>query len=240
MEHSITIPVTNNRKVRILLGIDEAGRGSLVGNMFVVGVCVSEDKIGLLENIGVRDSKTLTPQRRQELYTIIKTLVKAIIVEQIPPQRIDYENLNELFLEAVSKIVARAISICKTIDAIYIDLTGSKHKLIESIRKVGFKGEIIAEHHADRKYIIVSTASIVAKVLRDQHIKELSEIYGDIGSGYPSDPKTIKWLLSIASEKSLPPIVRRSWGTIKRYLPQVHIDKKISKARFRKLDEYLS
>ena len=240
MEHSVTIPVTGDKRIRILLGIDEAGRGSLVGNMFVVGVCVSEDKINLLENIGVKDSKALTPQRRQELYTTIKTLAKAIIVEQIPPQRIDYENLNELFLESVSKIVAKAISICKTVDAIYIDLTGPKHKLIKSIRKLGFKGEVIAEHHADKKYVIVSTASIVAKVLRDQHIKELSRIYGDIGSGYPSDPKTIKWLLSIASEKSLPPIVRRSWGTIKRYLPQIYVNKKTFKVRLRKLDEYLN
>lgn len=240
MEHCTTLPIERRKaRERTLLGIDEAGRGSLVGDMFVVGVCIPVDKIELLRQLGVRDSKTLTPQRREELYKAIENIAKTIIVERIPPSRIDSENLNKLFLEAVSNIVGKALELCKDVDTVYVDLTGSESKLLESIRRTGFKGNIIAEHHADRKYIIVSTASIIAKVLRDRHIAELSRVYGNIGSGYPSDPKTIRWLLETATKEEIPPIIRRTWSTLRRYLPRIYVEKKTIKG-VKTLDEFLS
>jgi ribonuclease HII len=75
--------------------------------------------------------------------------------------------------------------------------------------------EIVSEHHADEKYRVVSAASIVAKVVRDREIKKIAKEYGEIGSGYPSDPVTIRWLSGyIADNPSPPPIARRSWKTV--------------------------
>ncbi|MCI4436683.1 MAG: ribonuclease HII, partial [Ignisphaera sp.] len=71
----------------------------------------------------------------------------------------------------------------------------------------------------DSKYIAVSAASIVAKVLRDWHIDQLKKVYGDIGSGYPSDKKTVEWLQNYYKEfGELPSVVRKSWKTIERIL----------------------
>ncbi len=238
MEYSTTISLRNRR---ILLGIDEAGRGSLVGDMFVVGICVDASKLRLLEELGVRDSKLLTPDVREKLYGRIIGIVDHVIVKRIPPNRIDKENLNELFIEAVTEITKEALVRCGNIDKVYVDLTGSKDRLVNAIRGVGFSGGIVAEHYADKNYIVVSTASIVAKVLRDRHIKELSRTYGDIGSGYPSDPKTIAWLKRIVEGKGeLPDIVRRSWSTIKRYFPQSYIRKdKKSRHALKTLYDYI-
>ncbi len=238
MEYSTTISLRNRR---ILLGIDEAGRGSLVGDMFVVGVCVDESKLGLLEKLGVRDSKLLTPDMREKLYDKIVDVVDEVLVKRIPPNRIDEENLNKLFIEAVAEIVREALLKCKDIVKVYVDLTGSRNKLVNAIRKTGFNGDIVAEHYADKNYVVVSTASIVAKVLRDRHIKELSKTHGDIGSGYPSDPKTINWLKRIVVEKGeLPSIVRRSWSTIRKYFPQSYVRKdKKSKHALKTLYDYI-
>ncbi len=238
MEYSTTISLRNRR---ILLGIDEAGRGSLVGDMFVVGVCVDESKLRLLEKLGVRDSKLLAPDAREKLYGRIIGIVDHVIVKRIPPNRIDEENLNKLFIEAVTEITKEALAKCGSVNKVYVDLTGSKDRLVNAIRGVGFSGDIVAEHYADRNYIVVSTASIVAKVLRDRHIKELSKTYGDIGSGYPSDPKTITWLKRIVEEKGeLPGIVRKSWSTIRKYFPQSYVRKdKKGKHALKTLYDYI-
>jgi ribonuclease HII len=75
--------------------------------------------------------------------------------------------------------------------------------------------EIVSEHHADEKYAVVSAASIVAKVIRDREIEKLARTYGEIGSGYPSDPVTIRWLSGYIGENPRPPpIARRSWKTV--------------------------
>ena len=75
--------------------------------------------------------------------------------------------------------------------------------------------EIVSEHHADEKFMVVSAASIVAKVVRDREITKLAKKYGEIGSGYPSDPATIRWLTGyIGEHPSPPPIARRSWKTV--------------------------
>ena len=84
---------------------------------------------------------------------------------------------------------------------------------------IDHSAKIVAEHRADEKYIPVAAASILAKVLRDEHIELLKKVYGDLGSGYPSDPRTRNWLKRYYEEHGeLPPIVRRSWSTIKKVL----------------------
>ena len=75
--------------------------------------------------------------------------------------------------------------------------------------------EIVSEHHADEKFMVVSAASIVAKVLRDRAIAKLGKEYGEIGSGYPSDPVTVQWLTGYIRDNPSPPfIARHSWKTV--------------------------
>ena len=89
-----------------------------------------------------------------------------------------------------------------------------KQHILESLP---FKVEIISEHKADRSYPIVSAASIIAKVERDKEIAELAKKYGDFGSGYPTDPKTISFLKQcLDSFDEYPAFVRKSWKPAKK------------------------
>lgn len=89
--------------------------------------------------------------------------------------------------------------------------------------------EIISKHKADDLFPIVSAASIVAKDKRDTLIEEIKEKYGDFGSGYPSDKRTIDFLrMWIKENKKAPPFARKSWDTIKRIIAEDLNNKKIT------------
>ncbi len=77
---------------------------------------------------------------------------------------------------------------------------------------------IIAEHKADQRYQVVSAASILAKVRRDESMRELEKSHScKMGSGYPSDPDTIRFLETwVKEKKELPPFARHSWATARR------------------------
>jgi len=191
--------------------------------MFVAGVIISGDIEDRLRSIGVKDSKLLTPKARAKLFTLICMYSRSVIVLRVPPKDIDKSNLNELFIRAVSNIVRAAFTnptLRGEIREIVIDAASGSAKLMKEINnllsRLGIdKVNLIIESKADLKYTVVSAASIVAKYLRDTHIKILHEIYGDFGSGYPSDPKTKAWLLKLKA-REIPPIVRKSWSTLKK------------------------
>jgi len=191
--------------------------------MFVAGVIISNDIEDKLRSIGVKDSKLLTPKARAKLFTLICTYSRSIIVLRVPPKDIDESNLNDLFIKAVSNIVKVAFTnprLGREIREVVIDATSGSAKLIKEVNsllnRLGInKVNLVIESKADLKYTVVSAASIVAKYLRDTHIRILHEIYGDFGSGYPSDPKTKAWLLKLKA-REIPPIVRKSWSTLKK------------------------
>ncbi len=235
--------ITITEKEKIELGIDEAGRGCVVGDMYIAGICLPISIKNLFRDVGVKDSKLLTPQQREKIFNIIVSRVPLALWTIIPSTLIDEENINELFINGVSLIVRRALSYFGSLlTKIVIDLTGNKSKIIDRIRDIGFRGEIIIEHKADAKYVSVGAASILAKVLRDKHIRLLEEKYGYIGSGYPSDPKTLFWIKKMVSEKSmLPSIVRRTWSTIKKIAPEYYKEKRRkTTGRQRSLLEYIN
>lgn len=212
---------------RLVLGIDEAGRGPLIGDMFIAAVALFEDDANLLMMRGVKDSKRLSPHARSRLFKEIVRLSQFIFVRRYPPDIIDIQNINDLFLEAVQAAVKTVISLGFNITTVYVDSPSNPEKLINSLRnEVGNYVELVVDYKADEKYIPVSAASIVAKVLRDSHINYLRGIYGDFGSGYPSDPRTIKWLKDhlYAGAEPLPPIVRRSWGTLRKFRSKTLLD----------------
>jgi len=195
----------------LIIGIDEAGRGPVIGDMFQVGVAASRDVIQNFFEGKVRDSKKLSPGRRDELAKMIVSHADAIVVNRYPPKIIDSWNLNKLLGLGITKIVG-AIAVSRCVDAVFIDEV--KGVSLEQLRRLLPDARIVMEAGADSRYAIVAAASIVAKFLREAHISALHALYGDFGSGYPSDPKTRSWLVGIGS--GLPPIVRKSWKTLKR------------------------
>jgi len=202
---------------RYYVGADEAGRGSLVGEMIVAVAAVPESIYNTLRDMGVRDSKELTAEKRRSLYReLSRTLVFAVV--PVAPQDIDRENLNLLTAKAIVRgfnIVSSRVGI-KNVRRVVIDKFGDPTSLRLELRKAGYLGPLIIEEKADKNYPEVSAASIIAKHVRDSRIRVLSKIYGVEGSGYPSDPRTVAWLERVlAGGSPPPPIIRLSWGTLK-------------------------
>lgn len=198
----------------VVLGIDEAGRGPVVGDMFVACVGFREELTDLLRDLGVKDSKSLTPHARASLFPKIVEVAEVVFVKRYSPPVIDKSNLNKLFVDAVVTSIKAVLSTGVEVREVYVDaLSSPKHK--ESlIRSIPPNIKLTYEYRADVKYPVVAAASIIAKFLRDTHVSDLHTIYGDFGSGYPSDPKTIKWLAEHSPVEA--PVVRKSWSTLKR------------------------
>ncbi len=203
------------------LGIDEAGRGPVIGPLVVCGVAVSEDQLPDLESLNLRDSKRLTRRRREELEEAILSIAKCSLAE-VPASEIDLrmhqKTLNDIEVELFSQVLLDFPQ-AKTIIVDACDVNAARFG--ERICFCTGVSRVISKHKADDIYPVVSAASIVAKVRRDRSIDELKEIYGDFGSGYCSDKKTQEFLTEyIKKEKRLPPIARSSWEPARRLLEE--------------------
>ena len=204
----------------LIMGIDEAGRGSLIGPMIVAGVVVSEENVKTLGKIGVKDSKKLSRAARRKLYELIIKNSKWVGSVYVSPVEIDRGNLNKLTFKAICKLVLDAIEKNGFIKKVLIDnVTGLKEYEVknEVSRKnpIASKTVFKIEVKADQKYIPVAAASIVAKVLRDNVIDEYKRKYGVEGSGYPGDRRTREWLSH--NKGGIPrQIIRLKWKTIEK------------------------
>ena len=206
----------------IVVGIDEAGRGSLIGPMVVAGVAIDDSKLQALKNLGVKDSKQLTKSKREKLIGIITSFAEGFVVVKVFPEDIDRKNLNELTYEAMIKIID-ALSVFKP-SKITVDKVGKALEVEKEIIKLGSKPNIVI--NADVKFVEASAASIIAKVVRDNIIDELKARYGDFGSGYPSDPRTVNWVKKLYESNSPPPpIIRRTWKILQGIAPNYYIRK---------------
>jgi ribonuclease HII len=192
------------------MGIDEAGRGCVLGPLVVAAYTCRDHQLEALTATGVTDSKKLSPKRRQALLAPLAALGEHELVE-ISPSEIDGGNINTLELEAMAALIRS-----RRPDAVWID--GPVHprgipRFEAQLRALlEHRPQLIIEPKADLNYPVVSAASIVAKTTRDQHIHQL----GAVGSGYPSDPKTRAHLQAlIAGGTPLPPYVRQRWGTVR-------------------------
>jgi ribonuclease HII len=206
-----------------VLGLDEAGRGPVLGPMVVAGVVVPEKMIKVLDKMGVKDSKRLTPNRRTVLSRKLTKMFDYEIVEisamEIDKLRADGVNLNDIEKLAMKKILKNLKA-----DEIYIDALDVKEgRLQDEMQEfVGSKSKVTAEHKADDTYLVVGAASIIAKARRDEVMEKINKDYmratGDedgIGSGYPSDPKTKEFLKKFKYNE-MPEFVRRSWATVQK------------------------
>ncbi len=199
-----------------VLGIDEAGRGPVVGPLVICGVLLRKSKLDQLAGRGIKDSKLLSSSRRQTLKEEIESLAEGVEMVIISPSEIDSCNIGDLELKGMVKLINRFLP-----DQVFVDALTSRPDLYErKIRSLLFskiRVELVVENRADKNYPIVGAASILAKVERDRRIRFLEKKYGALGSGYPSDPRTIDFLRNyFRVHGDFPRVVRRRWRTIQK------------------------
>ncbi len=208
----------NQRRVA---GVDDAGRGPVIGPLVIAGATFHEDQVELLRSLGVKDSKLLSPHMRERLAEEIQKLALTWHHVQISPQEVDpyvfsKRRLFKLnYLEAIrmAEVVAALEADEVFVDASDVNEERFGEQILEHLPR---RVLITSRHHADSTYPVVSAASILAKVCRDAAIAKLKEEYGDFGSGYPSDPKTKNFLKDWRQiHGEFPAFARQSWKTLK-------------------------
>ncbi len=202
----------------LVCGVDEAGRGSMLGPLVIAGVSIPRSRIRRLSSMGVRDSKQLSAKRRAQLYKKIIEFADDYYVSTISPRTIDRSvhrhELNRLEAKYMARVIARLRP-----DVSYVDSCDVNPKRFGSeVSRLSENRKVHSHHRADAKYAIVSAASIIAKVSRDREISRLKRRH-DVGSGYPSDSKTVKFVRDyIGENNSVPPFVRTSWRPVRAML----------------------
>ena len=209
----------------MICGVDEAGKGPVLGPLVVAAVAVDNAKD--IQDLGIKDSKQLTPEKRKELSNLIKNKF-SFAIEIIEAERVDeyrrQNKLNDLNREAFEKLISKLDPNVAYVDAADVN----EHRFGKQIKeKLTNKKDtdVISMHKADAKIDVVAAASIIAKETRENEIRKLKEKIGDFGSGYPSDERTIKFLKSFYSDNGKWPTgTRKSWKTVERIRPVKTLD----------------
>lgn len=197
-----------------ICGVDEAGRGSVLGPLVVAGVRASRAQLAKLRKMGVRDSKALQPARREQLSGIIKDTAE-VAISKAGPSSVDRVvrrgALNELEAVRMARVVARLGADISYVDSCDVNAGRFGRRVAE------LSGEKVRSYHkADSRFVAVAAASIVAKVERDRALEKLREACGAAGSGYPSDPVTMRFLKDyVRVHGSPPPAARASWKPVR-------------------------
>ena len=201
-----------------ICGIDEAGRGSMLGPLVIAGISLDKRKLKKLSSIGVKDSKKLSPELREHLYKKIIEIVDDYYITKISTRSIDASvkkhGLNHLEAKYMAKVVSKLNS-----DTSYVDSCDvNPRRFGKEISTLSDNHKIKSYHHADSKFVIVSAASILAKVTRDRVIAKLRKSH-NLGSGYPSDSVSVKFVTKYYKiNHVMPSFVRKSWKPIRRIL----------------------
>lgn len=209
----------------MICGVDEAGKGPVLGPLVVAAVAVDNAKD--IQDLGIKDSKQLTPEKRKELANLIKNKF-SFAIEIIEAERVDeyrrQNKLNDLNREAFEKLISKLDPNVAYVDAADVN----EHRFGKQIKEklTNEKDtDVISMHKADAKIDVVAAASIIAKETRENEIRKLKEKIGDFGSGYPSDERTIKFLKSFyADNGKWPTGTRKSWKTVERIRPVKTLD----------------
>ena len=209
----------------MICGVDEAGKGPVLGPLVVAAVAVKNAKE--IENLGIKDSKQLNATKRKELAKLIKEKYD-YAVEIIESETVDkyrrQNKLNELNREAFERVISKLNPNVAYVDAADVneDRFGKQIKKRLTNQK---DTDVISMHKADAKIDVVAAASIIAKETRENEIRKLKGKIGDFGSGYPSDERTIKFLKSFyADNGKWPTGTRKSWKTVERIRPVKTLD----------------
>ena len=201
-----------------ICGVDDAGRGSMIGPMVIAGISIEKKNIPKLRKLGVRDSKKLSPKKRELLYKQIVKLVDDYHVIRIPPRTIDKyvfeHNLNHLEAKKMAEVISNLNPDLSYVDSCDVNAA----RFGREISDLSKKSKVKSYHYADSRFVVVSAASIIAKVSRDRSIIRLNKTT-NLGSGYPSDKKSVNYVKKVvSSKKSLPTSIRKSWKPVQKIL----------------------
>lgn len=214
----------------LLLGIDDAGRGPLIGPMILAGVLITNEQERKLKKLGAKDSKQVVHTARVKLAKMIEEDSLTYNVQKSFPDEIDSSinggtNLNTLEAKKAATII-NEVNIKKyQKEKIKVILdcpsVNTNAWLATLVKFVDYKDNLqfVCEHKADANYPVVGAASILAKVAREEEVEKIKKKYGNIGSGYPSDPFTVKFLQERGAELKDSGIFRKSWATWKTMFP---------------------
>ena len=204
----------------MICGVDEAGKGPVIGPLVVAAVKIKNAKD--INNLGVKDSKQLTPTKRKELAEIIKSefdyaveIIEAEVVDQYRRRN----KLNELNREAFERLISKLNPNVAYVDAADVNEQRFGSQIKNNLTNKN-DTDVISMHKADAKIDVVAAASIIAKETREREVEKIKGEIGDFGSGYPSDEKTIKFLKTFfADNGKWPTGTRKSWKTLERIRP---------------------
>jgi ribonuclease HII len=208
----------------IVAGVDEAGRGCIIGPLVVAGIAVENEKLSDLIAIGVKDSKLLTPKKREELYLKITKITQTYKTIKLMPSQIDRAVECERRLHKLNRLEAQTMAqIIQALkpNEVYVDAADVLENRFKNHIKecLTIKTRVISKHKADLTFPIVSAASIIAKVERDREVALLREVYGDFGTGYLTDPRTKNFIEEwLKNNEQYPACIRKSWKPAKKAL----------------------
>ena len=209
------------------LGVDEAGRGPAIGPLVVCALAVPTSDIEILTKIGAKDSKSLTGKKRVDLakkiYSEVEKRDWKVGLITCSAHRIDKErdrtNLNDLEVELFKEAI-NATKVEEKYGKIYLDACDINeqrfgNRVRESLGQDWGQWTIESRHKMDLENVLVSAASILAKVHRDNEIEKIGQLLNlEIGSGYPSDPKTKVAIRELIKGDLPNKYLRWSWATV--------------------------
>ncbi|MGH1567834.1 MAG: ribonuclease HII [Nitrosopumilus sp.] len=199
-----------------ICGVDDAGRGPMLGPLVIAGISLEKKNIKKLNALGVKDSKKLTSKSRELLYKKIIEIIDDYCIAKISPRSIDASVkkhcLNGLEAKYMAKVVSKLNPDISYVDSCDVNPT----RFGKEISKLSDNHKIKSYHRADSKFVVVSAASILAKVSRDRAIAKLRKDH-DLGSGYPSDSVTVKFVTRYYKKNhKMPNFVRKSWKPVQK------------------------
>jgi ribonuclease HII len=204
-------------------GVDEAGRGSIIGPLVVAGISIRESKIALLREMGVKDSKALNPKVRARLFGEIMKVIDSVCIHKIDPVEVDgsvsFKGLNRLEARTMASVINNIEA-----DEVYVDCCDVNPQRYREYMECHLtcKPKLYSLHHADVINTAVSAASIIAKITRDKEIQRICNTYGSIGSGYPSDQRTMCFIRDwVVKHGSAPEFARKSWKPLRMMLKEI-------------------
>ena len=218
------------------LGIDEAGRGPVLGPM--VYACAYWPKADAVDckNLGFMDSKALDAEAREELFKKISIHDKiGYVAKSLTPQYISHSmlrlakyNLNEISHDTAMDLIQAVLDKGVDLQDVFVDTVGKPEPYRQKILNRFPSLNVTVSEKADSRFPVVSAASICAKVIRDDilskwdfeepHLKGAEKGWG---SGYPGDAQTKKWLVDNCDHLfGFPTVVRFSWKTTSNILEE--------------------
>ena len=222
---TLQISIVNNLRLHdciLVGGVDEAGRGSIIGPLVVAGISVRETKIAQLTEMGVRDSKVLTPKARARLFGEIMKVADSVCIRKVNPVEVD----DSVSLRGLNRLEAKVMaSVINNIgaDEVYVDCCDVNPERYRDYigQHLSCSPKVHSMHHADAINVVVSAASIVAKITRDHEVEQIRKKYRAIGSGYPSDDRTMRFIRRwVKKNGSAPEFARKSWKPLRLLLEQ--------------------